>query len=278
MPSLATRHSPLVTHNELAAASLWNSLFIQIRVIKALLMREILTRYGRHNIGFLWLFVEPMIYVGIHPFIWSFIGAHEHDVVGAWGIAVTGFPSFFLYRNMVNRCLSAIGPNASLLFHRPVKILDVYLSRILLEAAGETMTFVFLAAIITFFGLMPLPYDPLQVAGGWFMLAWFGAGLALFLAPLCENSHLLAKLWPSTAFVMFFVSGAFYSTAMLPASAREILLWVPMVSGVEYLREGYFGGLAHFHYDMGYLTIWNLMLTLAGLWQISLMPRRMATA
>ena len=35
---------------------------IQLRVIWALLLRESLTRYGRHNIGFLWLFVEPMLF------------------------------------------------------------------------------------------------------------------------------------------------------------------------------------------------------------------------
>ena len=37
------------------------SLAIQKRVIGALLIREIITRYGRNNIGFLWLFVEPLL-------------------------------------------------------------------------------------------------------------------------------------------------------------------------------------------------------------------------
>jgi ABC-2 type transport system permease protein/capsular polysaccharide transport system permease protein len=41
--------------------SLRHSFEIQRRVIGALLMREVITRFGRHNIGFLWLFVEPMI-------------------------------------------------------------------------------------------------------------------------------------------------------------------------------------------------------------------------
>ncbi|MFN5779339.1 MAG: capsule polysaccharide export ABC transporter permease, partial [Novosphingobium sp.] len=35
---------------------------VQRRVIGALLLREMLTRYGRNNIGFLWLFVEPMLF------------------------------------------------------------------------------------------------------------------------------------------------------------------------------------------------------------------------
>jgi capsular polysaccharide transport system permease protein len=34
---------------------LWRSLVIQARVVGALVMREIITRYGRHNIGFMWV-------------------------------------------------------------------------------------------------------------------------------------------------------------------------------------------------------------------------------
>ena len=42
----------------LVGTSSWT---IARRVIGALLLRELLTRYGRNNIGFLWLFVEPRV-------------------------------------------------------------------------------------------------------------------------------------------------------------------------------------------------------------------------
>jgi hypothetical protein len=40
----------------------FSSFAIQRRVIGALLMREIITRFGRDNLGVLWLFVEPMMF------------------------------------------------------------------------------------------------------------------------------------------------------------------------------------------------------------------------
>jgi ABC-type polysaccharide/polyol phosphate export permease len=46
----------------------------EIRVIGALLMREILTRYGRHNIGFMWLFVEPMMFTLGVLALWTSVG------------------------------------------------------------------------------------------------------------------------------------------------------------------------------------------------------------
>ena len=33
---------------------------IQVRVIKALMIRELTTRFGRENIGFLWVMAEPL--------------------------------------------------------------------------------------------------------------------------------------------------------------------------------------------------------------------------
>ena len=161
-----------------------------------------------------------------------------------------------------------------MLYHHSVKIFDFYAARILLEAVGATISFVLLAALFTLFGLMQAPYDPLQVTIGWFILAWFGASLALVVGTLTEVSPFAEKLWAPISYISFMFSGAIFLVDMLPPEAQRIMMWVPMVSGVEYLREGYFGPVVRFHYDMTYLTVFNLVLLLIGLWQVSLMKRR----
>ena len=45
-------------------ASLWSCFRIQMRVIGALTLREMGTRFGRDNLGYLWLFLEPMMLGG----------------------------------------------------------------------------------------------------------------------------------------------------------------------------------------------------------------------
>lgn len=282
MPSLAPSHAvaapreggSLVTHNEPATASLWDSFRTQLRVIGALLMREILTRYGRKNIGFLWLFVDPMIFTGLIALIWSVIRTRHLDNISVIAFAVTGYSTVLLWRNMANRCLTAVEPNRSLLYHHSVKIFDFYAARILLEAVGATISFILLAALFTIFGLMQAPYDPLQVTIGWFMLVWFGAALALVVGPLTEVSPFVEKIWAPISYISFIFSGAMFLVDMLPPEAQRIIMWVPMVSGVEYLREGYFGPVVRFHYDMTYLAVFNLVLLLIGLWQVNLMKRR----
>lgn len=240
----------------------WN---IQRRVIGALFIREILTRFGRHNIGFLWIFVEPMLFtVGVTLLWTAFKSTHGSDLP-ITAFAVSGYSSVLLWRNMPSRCILAIEPNLSLMYHRQVKVIDIYLSRLLIEAGGATLSFIILTLFFSFMGWMHLPEDVLKVAWGWVMLAWFGSALGIFLGSLSEVSELVEKLWHPVSYFLLPVSGAAYIVDALPKDFQEIVLILPLVHGVELVREGFFGSKIVAHYDMGYLTAINLALTLLAL-------------
>ncbi|MBE2260709.1 MAG: ABC transporter permease [Rhodobacteraceae bacterium] len=248
-----------------SATPLRRSLAIQSRVIGALLMREVLTRYGRHNIGFLWLFVEPMLFtLGITVF-WTLARGSLLSGLPIVAFAVTGYSSVLLWRNMPNRCCHAIEPNLSLMYHRHVKIIDIFAARILLEIAGGTTSFVTLMLVFGIMGWMHAPEDVLKVILGWLMLAWFGAALALLIGALSARSELVAKIWHPMSYLLYPVSGAVFMVDWLPVRAQELVLLLPMVHGVELLREGYFGSMVHAHYDLPYMACLCLSLTLLGL-------------
>lgn len=247
--------------------SLRRSLAIQVRVIGALLMREILTRYGRHNIGFLWLFFEPMIFTLGVMALWSFSKMSHHGSISIPAFAVTGYSSVLLWRNMPGRCICAVAPNAALMYHRNVKVIDIYASRLLLEATGATISFIVLSTFFISIGWMPPPVDIFKVLTGWVMLAWFGASLALLFGALSEKTELIDKIWHPAAYLLFPLSGAAFMVDWLPSSAQKILLMFPMVHGVEILRSGYFGSMVRTHYDLSYMVIVCLCLTFVGLLQ-----------
>lgn len=252
---------------ELRQPRLWRSWAIQRRVVWALLLREILTRYGRHNIGFLWLFVEPMLFTLGVTALWTAAKTVHGSDLPIVAFAITGYSSVLLWRNMPGRTVGAMGPNLALLYHRSVRPIDIYYARLLLEAAGATMSFVFLTLFFHFIGWMALPEDVLQVVGGWLMLAWFGFALALTLGALSEQSETVEKLWHPASYLLFPLSGAAFIADALPQQAREIVLLLPMVHGVEFVREGFFGSKIVAHYDMLYMALCNTALTLLGLAQ-----------
>ena len=245
--------------------SLRRAFAIQWRVIKALLMREIITRFGRANVGMLWLVGEPMIFTLAVTALWRLAGANHGSALPIEAFAVTGYSSVLMWRNTASRCNSALSQNQSLLYHRNVRVIDVFLTRILLEMAGATASFAVLTLALVGLQITPAPVDLLKVVGGWLMLAWFGAGLGLTLGTASAYSELVDRFWHPTSYVMFPLSGAAFMVDWLPPAAQNYVLMLPMVHGVEYLREGFFGDVVRTHHDLVYMAAANLMLTFTGL-------------
>jgi ABC-type polysaccharide/polyol phosphate export permease len=240
------------------------ALAIQLRVIGALLMREIITRYGRDNLGFLWVFIEPMIFTLGIVALWSAMGLGHHSLPIV-AFAITGYSSILLWRNMPSRCVMAIPPNMGLLYHRNVRVLDLFVARILLEMGGATMSFTVLASLFTAMGWMNGPEDLGKVLFGWLLLAWYGTSLALVLGALSAYSDLVERLWFPIAYLLFPLSGAAFMVDWLPPKFQEILYWLPMVHGVELVRDGYFGQVVKTHYDVPFMAGVCLVTTLVGL-------------
>lgn len=241
------------------------SLAIQARVIWALLMREIITRYGRHNIGFMWLFLEPMLFTLGVMALWSASKTTHGSSLSIVSFAITGYSSILLWRNATSRCAKAIEPNLSLLFHRNTHVIDVVCARLVLEISGATISFFFLTIFFILFNFITPPHDIATVLIGWGLLVWFACALGFIVCAVSERSEVFEKVWHTLTYLLLPLSGALFMLYWMPPSAREFLLWVPMVHGVEMIRHGFYGPAVPTFEDPLYFALCNLILTLFGL-------------
>jgi capsular polysaccharide transport system permease protein len=256
------------------ATTLLHSLKIQRRVLNALLMREIITRFGRENLGVLWLVAEPMLFTLGIVTLWTAAGLNHGSAIPIVAFAVTGYSSVLMWRNSASRATTAVANNKPLLFHRNVQIIDVLLTRIALETGGATASFIVLSSLFIFLGWMPVPQDLLEVIFGWLMLAWFGASLAVLIGAGTAFSEVVERLWHPAAYLLFPLSGAAFMVDWLPVGMQKVVLLLPMVHGTEMLREGYFGNVVPTHHDAGYMASCCLVLSLAGLYLVRQAGRR----
>lgn len=241
------------------------SLRIQRNVIYALLMREALTRYGRHNLGLLWIIVEPMMFTIGVTLLWYALDLQHGSDLPITAFALTGYSTVLLWRNMPNRSTAAITSNLALMYHRNVKVIDLFISRMILEFISLSSSFALLTLV--FWGLEYLnpPEDLPGLFFAWMMTAWFGAALGLFLGAVGEQSELIEKIWHPFSYLLFPLSGAAFIADAFPPNVREVILLVPMVHCTELIREAFFGNYFTAHYSLSYLTLWNISLTIMGL-------------
>ncbi len=254
------------TSRALPSGSLRAAFRIQLRVLHALLMREVITRFGRKNLGVLWLVVEPMIFtVGVAS-IWTAQGMNHGSAIPIVAFAVTGYSSVLMWRNSASRSAHAIQENRGLLYHRRVQVIDVLLTRTLIEIGGATGSFIVLSWSFIFLGWMPPPGDLLEVIEGWVMLAWFGACLAVLIGAGSALSEVVERIWHPASYLLFPLSGAAFMVDWMPQRLQKFVLLLPMIHGTEMLREGWFGNVVRTHYSVQYMVSSCLVLTLAGLY------------
>lgn len=253
--------------------SLGQSFLMQSRVIWALMLREMQTRYGRENIGFLWVVGEPIMFCAGVAIVWTMIRpAHEHGLP-VTAFVVTGYVPLTMWRHCVGRSLKAFESNGALLFHRQVSPLDIIVARVILEVVGTLIagTIVTTGAIVL--GFMDTPKDFGLLYLGLAYQAAFCLACALLIASLSERSDFVEKVISALMYLSLPLSGAFTMVSWIPPHYQWILLLSPSVNNLEMIRGGEFGPSVHPIYDLYYDTGCTAVLLLIGL-SLTLRSRR----
>ncbi|WP_309627519.1 ABC transporter permease [Brevundimonas sp.] len=241
----------------------------QSRVISALIMREMTTRYGRQGLGFAWVIGEPLIFCFGVLILWTLTKpAYEHGVRLA-PFVMTGYMSLILIRHFISLLASALQANLGLMYHRQVAPLHLLFSRALLELGGATAAFVVVYAVLLALKEVSLPHDYLLLYCGWLLLAWTALGFALVLTGLAMRYDIMERLVPVISYVLIPISGAFYMVSWMPASAREYIMLIPFVHGIEMVRAGVFGEFVPTYYNPAYAMFTGAIMNIMGLLIIS---------
>jgi len=223
---------------------------IQRRVIGALMIRELSTRFGRENFGFLWMMFEPLLFPALVAMVWRLLKGSEDHGISVIAFVVTGYVPLTLFRHAVGRSLGVITANGGLMYHRQISLLDFIFVRFLIEMIGAMMAFVLIASVLIYFGVFPVPADPGLMIGGWLIYSLITLSICLVLAPLSEVSSLLEKLIPVTTYVMIPFAGTFNLVSWLDPSLRNAMMWSPFVDAMEMIRSGVFGNRIHAYYNV----------------------------
>jgi capsular polysaccharide transport system permease protein len=256
-----------LSDREAKLASLRRALAAQKRVTGALFMREIQIRWGRRNLGFAWLFAEPLVFAFPVMLMWSMIRTPVEHGLPMMAFVWTGYLPILMFRHTVGRALYVVKFNGAMLFHRSVTPLDLVISRCGLELIGAVAATVFSFTILYMFGVLPWPHDlPLLLVGNLYM-AWWCFALALIIAPLSERSEIVEHIWLPCSYMYLPISGFMYMAVWLPIPLRNAALTaLPCLHSYEMIRAGLFGDQIQTFYDIGYTTAYLAVLTLIGLW------------
>lgn len=237
-------------------------------VQKALFLRELNMKVTVGRFGFFWIFFEPFAQVTFFTLLKIAIiqsrGIHSNfDYVTF--IAV-GFIAFNMFKGILSSSLGAFEANRGLLKYKQVKPIDTILGRVLLQIFITSIIVIVFIFIGFFFKYEIMPQNILLVFLGycWFLL--FSFSLSFFLAVSNIFFSSTKKVVNIFSLGLFIFSGIFYPLISLPAVARDILLYNPLVHFMEMIHAAYILELDDRFVDYSYMFFWTVTPLFMGTW------------
>ncbi len=236
-----------------------------VRVVFALIMREMSTTYGRSAGGYVWAVLEPVGAIALLSIVFSY--AFKAPAMGASFplFYATGYLPFMFYLGTSANLGMAIRFNKQLLFYPRVTYLDSIFARFLLSFLTHILVFYIIIFGIFIFEETRSTLQFQYIFSSFFMAAALAFGIGVLNCFLFEIFPSWQRLWAILNRPMFILSTIFFTIESVPDPFRTFLLYNPLVHIVSEMRRGFYP-----YYDGVYVSYFyvygiSIALTATGL-------------
>lgn len=249
-----------------ATGSFGKALAVQFNVIGALTMRDLQSRFGRQNIGYLWVIGEPMMFASAISVLHALgdFGAHVKGI-HPFEFTLVGYNIFIIFRNVFNRAAHMLDHNSHLLYHNMITPLDIVVSQGIAEMLGTIASFFILLSIGIMFDAAVVPPRPLYLLAALMLMFWLSLSSSMLIAAYTYQSHFISRFVHPASYFLIPLSGAFFTMSILPGWAREYMQWNPLMAIFEMARYGAFEVASDRYMYPGYVMGFCAVLSYWGL-------------
>ena len=214
--------------------------FRTVRVVMALILREIGSRDSRSSLGFLWSIIEPVATVAILSIAFALFTRTPRLGTNFPLYYVTGIVPFHIYSQISNRVSGSIRFSRQLLGFPSVTVMDTLLARFLLNYFINIIVFIILSyGVLHYYDLrvnvqMPPVIEALVMAGA------LAIGIGTFNSVLFIMFPAYDYVWTMVSRPMMIASGVLILIEDLPDWLYNILWWNPAAHIVAMMRHGFY--------------------------------------
>lgn len=239
--------------------------FASLRTITALVLREMVTTYGRSPGGYVWAVLEPVAGIALLTLIFS-AGFRSPALGTSFPLFyATGMLPFLMFTDVSGKISLAILFSKPLLAYPAVTYMDAILARFVVNMLTQLLvSYVLLGGIMLFFDTQIVPDYPTIVLG-FAMAAMLALGIGTLNCYLFVRVPLWQRAWSILMRPMFIISCIFFIFDTIPQPYRDILWYNPLVHIVGLMRRGFYANYDAAYVSLMYLTGVSMVCFLAGI-------------
>lgn len=205
--------------------------------VSALLLRELQTRFGQYRLGYLWVFLEPLLTIGVLVLLFGTIRERAAPGIEYEVFLINGIIPFFMFRTGVMLGMNAVESNKGLFSYRSVKPIDALLARNILELLLKFTAYISFSIAFIWFGYFISFSHILALLLYWLLLFIFTLGCSLIFLVIADFSKEIGKILSTLFLMIYLTSGILYSIHIIPTEYRVYLLYNPLIHIFELMRH-----------------------------------------
>ena len=225
----------------------------QRRVLLALMLRNIRTRFFGHGLGYLIAVAWPLLHILIIIALFVVAGlAPPYGSSMALFIATGALP--FMVFSYLSRFMTIyVVHNRPLLSFPEVKVIDVLLASALLEILSA-LCVVFVCIVIGWFcGIDVTPNNVVEASYALGATVLLGFGFGLLNGAIALAFPIWATVYQLAIVFLWVPAGVFFVPDALPKPLRDILAYHPVLQVIEWMRSAYYQGYGDLVLDRQYV-------------------------
>jgi capsular polysaccharide transport system permease protein len=212
----------------------------KLRVLAALIMREMSSRYGKSWGGYFWAVAEPAAGILILAIIFGY-ALHRPPLGNSFMLFyATGIIPFYLFNAVATSVSTAVQQNKGLLNYAVVTALDTVFARVLLETLTYFAVSLMLFPLLIWLDRAVVSIDLLQIVIGMGMAIALGLGVGIVNAVAFAFFPTWRNIWAVLRRPLFIMSGILFTFSMVPLPYRDWLWWNPIIHVVGQMRMGFY--------------------------------------
>jgi ABC-type polysaccharide/polyol phosphate export permease/Flp pilus assembly protein TadD len=230
---------------------------IRWRVIYAIMLRDIRTRFGHTRIGYLWAIMEPISHLLTLGVVFYELNRGPPPVGdNLFLFYITGLIPFLMFSHVSHHVMQAADANNAMLQLPVIKRTDIMVAQGLRQVATELCVGLIIFSIAGLLGQSRAPADLLTTIAAAASMGLLAIGVGAINLVISSVFHSYETFYAALIRLLYFGSGIYYSPIAMPDWVREWLEWNPILQGIEFFRSGFYPQYEPHWLDVNYLMIW----------------------
>ncbi|MBD8906888.1 ABC transporter permease [Methylorubrum zatmanii] len=212
---------------------------VYLRVLNALMLRDMRSRFGGNYWGYLVQVLWPCAHLAIVVGAMTFRGVKAPMGDSAMLFVASGALPALAFQYISREVMKGFMIHRPLTYFPQVKRFDTVVARILVEIVSSFMGLCLVCVVLLCFGVDPVPVDMTTAICGYLAAIGLGIGVGTINVGICSVFPGWAIGYIVITLTVYLTSGVYFMACYMPQEVYYYMKWNPITQIIEWVRLGY---------------------------------------